>query len=142
VREVAATGSYETKDGEKRWMIDYYVPKDIAGTDKPKKVVVRGFKKRKAAEAALRERQNWFEDGTHDQKAQRKRYTFDDLVKQYREIFESQPSWKESKRYQVDRFAKDFEGKLLTSFNYLELQKYRLALGDEEQEGSVRVCRD
>ena len=104
------------------------MPKDIAGTEKPKKVVKRGFKTLKAAKDALRERQNWLEDGTHDQKIKRKRYTFDMLVKQYREIFESQLSWQGAKQYQVERIAKDFEGRLLISFNYLELQKYRLEL--------------
>jgi hypothetical protein len=83
---VATIRSYETKDGEKRWMIDYYIPKDIAGTERPKKVVLRGFKKRKAAESTLRERLNWLEDGTHHQKAQRKRFTFGALAKKYKEI--------------------------------------------------------
>ena len=73
-------------------MIDYYIPKDIAGTDRPNKVVLRGFRKRKVAEAVLRERQSWLEDGTHDQKAQKKRYTFDELVKEYRAIHKSQAS--------------------------------------------------
>jgi integrase len=94
----------------------------------PKKVVKRGFRTLKAAKDALRERENWLEDGSHDQKVQRKRYTFDMLVKQYTEIFQSQASWNEAKKYQVERFARDFEGRLLTSFNYLELQKYRMKL--------------
>jgi integrase len=125
---MASIRSYETKDGEQRWMIDYYVPKDIAGTKRPKKVVKRGFKTLKAAKAALRERENWLEDGTHQQKAKKRRYTFDDLVKQYKEIFESQPSWKEAKKYQVERLARDFEERLLQSITYLELQKYRVKL--------------
>ena len=125
---MATIRSYTTSAGEKRYLIDYYEPKDIAGTDKPKKVVVRGFKKKKAAEDTLRERQNWLEDGTYEKKAERKRYTFDDLVKQYKEIFESQPSWKNSKQYMTERFADDFKGKLLQTFNYLELQKYRIKL--------------
>lgn len=127
---MATIRSYETKDGQKRWMIDYYVPKDIAGTDKPKKVVVRGFKKRKAAEATLRERLSWLEDGTHDQKAQKRRRTFDELVKEYQTIHKTQASWKESKRYQVKRFAEDFKGRLLVSITYLELQKYRAKLAE------------
>jgi len=125
---MATIRSYETKDGQKKYMIDYYVPKDIAGTDKPKKMVKRGFKTLKAAKDALRERENWLEDGSHDQKVQRKRYTFDMLVEEYTEIFQSQSSWNEAKKYQVERFARDFEGRLLTSFNYLELQKYRVEL--------------
>lgn len=135
---MATIRSYTTKDGEKRWMIDYYVPKDIAGTDRPKKVVVRGFKRRKAAEDTLRERQNWLEDGTHHQKARRKRYTFDELAKQYKEIFESQPSWENSKQYMIERFAVDFEGKLLQSFSYLELQKYRVTLAKTRIRRKVR----
>jgi integrase len=111
-------------------MIDYYIPKDIAGTDKPKKVVLRGFKKRKAAEATLRERQGWLEDGTHDHKAQRRHHTFDDLVREYQTIHKTQTSWKESKRYQVGRFAEDFKGRLLVSITYLELQKYRAKLAE------------
>ena len=125
---MATIRSYETKDGEKRWLIDYYIPKDIAGTDRPKKVVLRGFKKRKVAEAILRERQSWLEDGTHNQKVQKKRHTFDGLVEEYRTIHKSQASWKESKRYQVRRVAEDFKGRLLASITYLELQKYRAKL--------------
>jgi len=53
---MATIRSYTTSAGEKRYLIDYYEPKDIAGTDKPKKVVVRGFKKKKAAEETRKER--------------------------------------------------------------------------------------
>ena len=125
---MATIRSYETKDGEKRWMIDYYVPKDIAGTDRPKKVVVRGFKKRKVAEDTLRERQNWLQDGTHDQKAQRKRYTFDELAKKYREIHKDQPAWEKSKRYMVKRLAEDFKGRPLMSITFLSLEEYKAQL--------------
>ena len=70
---MATIRSYTTKDGEIRYMIDYYIPKDIAGTDRPKKVIVRGFKRRKAAEDELLERQNWLRDGSHQKRVRRKR---------------------------------------------------------------------
>ena len=125
---MATIRSYQTKDGQTRYMIDYYIPKDIAGTDRPKKVTKRGFKTKKAAEDVLLERQVWLRDGTHERKTQRKRHTFDDLTAQYTEIFDSQPSWKESKQYMVERFSEDFKGRLLSSFTYLEMQKYRVKL--------------
>ena len=125
---MATIRSYETKDGEKRWMIDYYIPKDIAGTERPKKVVLRGFKKRKAAESTLRERLNWLEDGTHHQKAQRKRFTFGALAKKYKEIHKDQPSWEKSKRYMVERLTEDFKERPLVGISFLSLEEYKAQL--------------
>lgn len=125
---MASIRSYETKDGEKRWLIDYHIPKDIAGTDKPKKVIKKGFTTLKAAKEALRERQNWLDDGTHGQKVQQKRFTFDQLVKEYIKIHSIQPSWERSKSYMVKRLAEDFKGHLLVTISYHSLEKYKAKL--------------
>jgi integrase len=65
--------------------------------------------------------------------------TFDELEKKYVENFKHQRSFKNSKRYSIERLKKEFACRLLGTISYLDLESFRNQLKNTStQHGSLR----
>ena len=65
--------------------------------------------------------------------------TFDELTEKYVENFKHQRSFRNSKKYSIDRLKQEFSGRLLGSISYLDLESFRNQIKNTlTQHGSMR----
>jgi len=123
------------RDGKKgiSWQIDYFDPNG--------KRVRQSFKKKKDAEAELGKRVSLIAENPkrYLEKAKAFVTTFDELAEKYKENFKNQRSFKNSKKYSIERLEEEFTGKVLGNISYFDLESYRNRLKDTlTQHGTIR----
>ncbi len=103
----------------KTWIIDYYEPDG-------KRIVKGGFKRKKDAELEEAARKEAIDKGMYYEKAKTYTATLRDLVKEYKENFGDQASFKSAKKYWLKNFNEYFkEDTLLANIRYVHLETYR-----------------